>query len=279
MESKSEAIDQSIALEDQIREEIAASQPLIGQEEHVEKLLSGYINAALPGFVPGIHYLNSKYKGMRKVRGDGNCFYRALLYGYLENLLKLNGTDNESNKISADSERNRFLNLIRDSLQELISIGYDEFAIECFYDEMVQLIEDLFSLSIDSLYQLFQEDGKSNYYTWFMRLLTAGFMKRDPDRFLPFVEGSFVDIDSFCKSEVEPMNKECEQLQIVAITEYLGVLVDVEYLDGRTFTASEGLAKVVFLPSSFTNEKHKSDHEQFKVHLLYRPGHYDILYK
>lgn len=32
---------------------------------------------------------------------------------------------------------------------------------------------------------------------------------------------------------VEPMGKECEQLQIQALTEYLGVTVRIEYLDGK----------------------------------------------
>jgi hypothetical protein len=39
---------------------------------------------------------------------------------------------------------------------------------------LVELLAGLFSHSADSLLALFQEDGQSDYYTWFMRLLTAG---------------------------------------------------------------------------------------------------------
>ena len=58
-------------------------------------------------------------------------------------------------------------------------------------------------------------------------------MKRDSERFLPFVGDAYLDIESFCKGEVEPMGKECEQPQIIALTECLGIPIDIAYLDGR----------------------------------------------
>ena len=62
----------------------------------------------------------------------------------------------------------------------------------------------------------------------------TGYLKRDADRFLPFVEGGVhFDMDSYCKAEVEPMNRECEQIHIIALTEYLGVSIEIAYLDGR----------------------------------------------
>lgn len=37
----------------------------------------------------------------------------------------------------------------------------------------------------------------------------------------------------YCQREVEPMGKECEQVHVIALTEYLGIAVRIEYLDGR----------------------------------------------
>ena len=71
------------------------------------------------------------------------------------------------------------------------------------------------------------------YVCMCMYAYILGFMKRDPERFLPFVGEAYLDIDSFCKGEVEPMGKECEQPQIIAITECLGIPIDIAYLDGR----------------------------------------------
>ena len=31
------------------------------------------------------------------------------------------------------------------------------------------------------------------------------------------------------------MNKECEQIQIIALTEYLQINIEIEYLDGRFY--------------------------------------------
>ena len=72
---------------------------------------------------------------------------------------------------------------------------------------------------------------------WYLYLTTlnysAGYLKRDADRFLPFIDGLYFDMDTFCKSEVEPMNKECEQIQVIALTEYLGIGIEISYLDGK----------------------------------------------
>lgn len=84
---------------------------------------------------------------------------------------------------------------------------------------------------------------------------------------MPFVEGLYVDMDAYCKAEVEPMNKECEQIQILALCEYLEIQVEISYLDGR-FDITEGV-RTVRIPE---------DGAHWVVHLLYRPGHYDLLY-
>ena len=36
-----------------------------------------------------VRLIDSRYEGMRRVRGDGNCFYRAVLMGWMERLLTL----------------------------------------------------------------------------------------------------------------------------------------------------------------------------------------------
>lgn len=123
-----------------------------------------------------------------------------------------------------------------------------------------------------------------------------GYLKRDADRFLPFVEGLYFDMDAFCKAEVEPMDKECEHIHIIALTEYLGLIIRIAYLDGRyelfdslsdnpkvtnacncrPFDPNTGLSFVTFPdPSSGITAPSP---EKFKVDLLYRPGHYDVLY-
>lgn len=218
---------------EQIRTEIASEQPLIGPPQSVSNLLTKYQDTSSPGFIPGIHYLSNHFSSMRQVRGDGNCFYRALLFGFLENLLKMHLSGNEQLINRAQNELQRITTVIQGSLQELINLGYPEFALEGFHEEFLEILNELFQQSINSLLDMFQESGKADYLTWYLRVLTAGYLKRDPDRFLPFIDGLYFDIASFCTAEVEPMNKECEQIQIIALTEYLGITIEISYLDGR----------------------------------------------
>jgi hypothetical protein len=127
----------------------------------------------------------------------------------------------------------------------------------------VELIQNLFNKSTSELFELFQEGGECDYYTWYMRLLTSGIivlgienkkqnyicttdcrihvclvitaaMKKQADRFLPFVEDMYTpDMITYTNREVEPMGRECEQVQIIALTEYLNISVRIEYLDGK----------------------------------------------
>jgi ubiquitin thioesterase protein OTUB1 len=116
-----------------IRKEIEL-QPIIGDESNPSILLSAYADATLKGFIPGIHYLNNKYKSLRKVRGDGNCFYRSFLFAYLETLLILNNSNDEKQKEKAQLERLRFINVIKNSTNDLVKLGYSEITFESFSD-------------------------------------------------------------------------------------------------------------------------------------------------
>jgi hypothetical protein len=58
-----------------ISNDIAANQPLVDITRKVSEAL-GEVYADAPGFLSGVMFLNGKYSCMRRVRGDGNCFYR-----------------------------------------------------------------------------------------------------------------------------------------------------------------------------------------------------------
>ena len=66
--------------------------------------------------------------------------------------------------------------------------------------------------------------------------------------------------------EVEPMAKESDQIHIIALTDALGVCVRVVYMDRGG-------------NSSVNHHDFPEDGDQPLVNLLYRPGHYDILYQ
>lgn len=191
----------------------------------------------------------------RRVRGDGNCYYRAFLYQLCERLLE-----------SDDTVAAQFLQWIKvDSWKQVLAADYEELMLEAFYDTIVELLEKVVHKkhTKETLHQeLNEENGTSDYCTWYLRVVTATHLKSDPDRFLPFVTTPGLDMAQFCQREVEPMGQECEQVQVLALAEATGVQVTIDYL------VQEQVTRHVFGPED----------AKIRLHLLYRPGHYDILY-
>ncbi len=144
-------------------------------------------------------------------------------------------------------------------------------AIEIFYDTLVEFLEGLDTMEALHI-ELTEENATSDYCTWYLRVLTATFLKADPERFLPYLEEEYFDISTFCQQQIEPMGKECSMVQVLALAEAFQVQVEIEYLDGREFLpksqGGNGLAKHSFGPETAATT----------ITLLYRPGHYDILY-
>ncbi len=109
-----------------------------------------------------------------------------------------------------------------------------------------------------------------------MRLLTAMSLRSDQDSYLPYImESGSYDMETFCRNEVEPMGKECDHMQIMALAKLLGLTVHIEYLDGRV-NAEDNSLRVVVVGAE--GEAGEIVPEVRKITLLYRPGHFDILY-
>lgn len=112
------------------------------------------------------------------------------------------------------------------------------------------------------LHTVFNEQGLSDYVVVYLRLITSGQLQERVDFYQNFVDG--LTIEEFRHKEVEPMYKESDHIHIIAICTELKVTVGVEYMDRGT-----GQINFHVFPE---------DAAQPTVHLLYRPGHYDILY-
>uniref|UniRef100_A0A8C6YXN7 OTU deubiquitinase, ubiquitin aldehyde binding 1 n=1 Tax=Nothoprocta perdicaria TaxID=30464 RepID=A0A8C6YXN7_NOTPE len=110
----------------------------------------------------------------------------------------------------------------------------------------------------------FNEPSTSDYLVVYLRLLTSGCLQRHRPFFEQFLEGGR-SIKEFCQQEVEPMCKESDHIHVIALARALHVPVLVEYMD-----RGEGGA---------THPHVFPEGARPRVHLLYRPGHYDILYK
>jgi ubiquitin thioesterase protein OTUB1 len=253
-------------------------------------------DAAQGQFLPGVRDLAERYSHIRTIRGDGNCYYRAFLYSLLEQQFE------KTNDIEGRRLWDYFQN---QSWKDILSMGYDEMALEIFHDEIVELVQRVLVATgasvggggVDTASTtpssppftaasfhdaMNKENDVSDYATWYLRVVTATHLKRDPERFYPFClqmaaaqdDGVVVaDVAQFCAKYIEPMGQECEHVQVLALAEAVGVLVRIEYLDGRPSSSSNSSVEPLVHAHTFGPETSAT-----KLTLLYRPGHYDILY-
>jgi len=102
----------------------------------------------------------------------------------------------------------------------------------------------------------------SNYLVVFLRLLVSKQLQQEAEFYQNFIENG-IPLKDFCATEVEPMFKESDHIHIIGLTAATGVSVRVIYLDRGGDKVQEHDFPEGVAPT---------------LHLIYRPGHYDILY-
>lgn len=264
-----------------IEAEEAEKSPLVGSKEPITMLAAEYQTGNCI-IQEKIKILSEKYGFLRRTRGDGNCFFRAFMFSYLEHLLETQDKD-EVNRVSANVEQ------CRKTLQNL---GYSDFTFEDFFGLFTEQLEAVVqgtetSISPEELLQRCQDVSISNYLVMFFRFITTGEIRKREGFFEPFIMGlSDATVDQFCKTSVEPMGAESDHVQIIALSDALGVPIRVMYLDRSSGNSTVTVNHHDFIPSddqSGSNQEVEGappaivSVEPF-VTLLYRPGHYDILY-
>lgn len=89
-------------------------------------------------------------------------------------------------------------------------------------------------------------------------------------------------LNQFCKTSVEPMGEESDHVHIIALSDALGVPIRLMYLDRSSCDATGvSVNHHDFVPVADdlqSTTENKTDPVKPFVTLLYRPGHYDILY-
>lgn len=201
---------------------------------------------------PRYQEISRQFGFMRKIRGDGNCFYRALCFGHLESLLQ------------NDRSLQRFKDTLMQSGKELISAGFDESSFKDLLNIFVDVVEQCEGKGQEDalLLQSFNEQTTSDSMVQYLRLLTSAYLQNHADFFSHFVEAPNLKV--YCSQEVETMAMECDHVDMLALSEALGIGIHIVSMEGGDqqqlahHTIPEGAE-----PS---------------LHLLYKTSHYDILY-
>ncbi|XP_074661076.1 ubiquitin thioesterase OTUB1-like [Tubulanus polymorphus] len=242
--------ESTIAQQEQIDRNIAKEQPFISEKLKFSELDDEYKTDAV--YLAKVKELKTKYSCFRRTRGDGNCFYRAFGFAYFELLRQ-----------DVD-ECKRFKEIIKQNQQDLIDLGFPQFTLDDFYENFIDVLEKVESqCPIEELLQIFNNQGCSNYLVVYLRLLVSGYLQKKEEFFTHFVEHGQT-VKDFCGKEVEPMGRESDHIHITALTSAINVPIRVEYMDrvGTNINSHDFLIE-----------------QNPKIFLLYRPGHFDVLYQ
>ena len=248
--------EMAMEFENEIRQEIEQTTPLISEKLNIQILLDDY--KSNKEYSNSIKIITQKYKYIRKVRRDGNCFYRSFIYRLFEYICM------DNNIVLY----NQILRKIEESKELTKTNGYDWMLVEDFYNVFYGEFCSCFNcvsnngISVrDYLDNLFMDKDKGNYLIYFIRFCIAAYLRENRTLYEVYTEGDF---DMWIVKEVEAIDNEADQIQIMACVNYFEIGVKIEYLNKYK-------NEVVKFPED------KDDNDIF-IEVLFTPGHYDILY-
>ena len=236
--------------ENSIRKEIEETTPLISEEFDITILIDDYnLNEE---YLKSVQNISKKYKSIRKVRRDGNCFYRSFIFRLFENICIKN------DKTLFEKIKQK----IMDAKELTGRNGYEWSVVEDFYNLFLKEFTDCFnSLTLertirDYLDKLFSDKDKGTYLIYFLRFCIAAYLKDNKEKYQMYIEGPF---DEWIRKEVEAIDHVADEIQITACVNYFDIGVKIEYLNKND-------REIVKFPDD------KPD-EQFFIFFLYTPGH------
>lgn len=158
--------------------------------------------------------------------------------------------------------------------------GYDYY--EDFADEAIGLLRELAGCVNDQpkaqalIHERWTDVGTGSSMIYYLRLLAATHLKSNPEQYDPFVPDG-QGIQSYCAQSIELPDREIEQLGIIALYNCLlkpvNCVLEIAYLD-----RSPGTEVNTYRFPEDANGKDIASLGPM-IYLLYRPDHYDILYR
>jgi len=206
-------------------------------------------------------------KMLRKARKDGSCFYRAFIYRFCE-ILCMGNTFFKKFDI---------FEKIKKASKMLEEAGFEKLVFEDFEVYFVEFLKSIENgaTNILNLHQALSDKSLFDYYVMYLRFIISAYVRTSGPLFEMYFESDH-DLKAFCTREIEPIDAEADQIQIISLFNVLEVPIRIFYVDNSTQT----VPSVFSLPdlSDGSKEHVLATQADYLIQLLYRPGHYDILY-
>ncbi|KAJ9636634.1 hypothetical protein H2204_005234 [Knufia peltigerae] len=231
--------------------------PLVGETRPVSDLVTEYAQADQT-YVVKTTALAVTHNSYRSIKGDGAVF------AYFEILLSSGNiglVTREKERLQGFEQTMRAVGIDYDIILDMFDYTWD------LFDAIKAAIEHG-DRSEKVLMEAFNDQGPSNSIVYHFKMMTSSFMQVNSDRYAPFMD---MAVSGYCHSRIEPSNQEIEHIGLQALNDaviapaYIGL--EVLYLD-----RSAG--------DEVTPHRFVEDSQNWpSISLIYRPGHYDIIYK
>ncbi|KAL8794738.1 MAG: hypothetical protein Q9195_002692 [Heterodermia aff. obscurata] len=234
----------------------------------VRELSDTFEQGDLVGHLQSTQAITAEYAQADPVYVHKTTNLQALAYGYFEALSRTGDPE----RIQSEMIRLKSLNNL------LNTMGHDPTIYEDFVDETFTLLERTRTEvpSLDGgamLLSSFNDPNIAAPIITHFRLITSSWMRRNAQHYQNFLLDSTVD--QYCRSRIDPHLVEIENIGIQALVDAVikpaGITLEVTYLDRSI--AANGEANTITWQGEMDYPTTPT------IRLLYRPGHYDILYK
>lgn len=218
-----------------------------------------------------LRWLERTYGSMSSVRGDGNCFYRALWIGLMERLRALD--DGAAREAYWQLQLPETCTRFAPHLPEAQRARFAELGAR--FAERTRHLSEPSAVDEGALLKAARQTAETAPLLEWLRLLASACMQGDRQTY-EHVAPEGMSLEAFCAREVEAMGIEADEPQVQALASALDLRVRVEYLDG-----SPHHRHVICGPECLRAEAGQAHSgaswRELAVCLLFRPGHYDVL--
>ncbi|RYP02019.1 hypothetical protein DL764_005987 [Monosporascus ibericus] len=244
--------------------------PMVGEKTTSHAITQEYAKADRT-YVAKTLALPQTYSHFRPIQGDGNCGWRAIGFAYFEAL----GRCGDIARVQAELARLQRLNEFIENVGGISPWVFEDMISETF--DLFREIAVAMSSGQDCtgpLMAKFNDISSSQYIVYHLRLLAASWLRGNSAEFQPYLA---VDINNYIEATVMPVDQEIDAICVRVLVDVLlkpaNMVLEIAYLD-----RSEGAEVNVHRMPEEANGQNLVASGSI-IYLLYRPGHYDILYR
>ncbi|EXJ86194.1 hypothetical protein A1O1_06564 [Capronia coronata CBS 617.96] len=237
--------------------------PLIGDKKPLSELVTEYAQAD-ETYVVKTTALAVTHTAYRPIKGDGQCGWRGAVFGYFEILLQsgdIGLIDQELVRLQSFEQTMRAVGVDYDIIIDMFDYTWELFA-------AIKAAAERGDKSDHVLLEIMNDAPKSDSIVYHFKMMTSSFMQVQSERYEAFLE---VPVAQYCLTRIDPANQEIDHIGLQALTDAViapaYIALEVSYLDrstGNEVTPHQFVLNSQNWPA---------------IRLIYRPGHYDIIYK